>query len=118
MVAAPRYGVATFIGLASRQTYSKDMYVSDVAGGLVTFDGGSGASATSPAYVRFMEPVMLVDLAVATGLTDTTKLSLTRNGTQFGQIIRYATRLDSLSNRGPLSIRFMAGEEIGAIQAA
>lgn len=118
MSATPKYGVMTFIGLLSRQTYNKDVYVSDVASALINWDGGAGASSTSPTWVQFREPVRLIDFAIATGTADTTKINLTRNGVQFGQVLRYATRLDSLANRTPVSIVFQSGEQIGAIQAA
>lgn len=118
MAATPKYGVATFVGRVSKQTYNKDFYVSDVAGEFIKWDGGQGASSSSPDMVTFAEPVTLIDWAIATGTADTTKTTVSANGALLGQIIRYATRLDSLATRTLMNIRFNARDIIRMAQLA
>ena len=118
MVAAPRYGVMSFVGLATRKTYSKDIYVGDVANALVNMDGGNGASSASPNEISFPEPVVLQDFAVATGLTDTTKIQLTRDNVPTGDMLRYALHIDTSNARPRLIIGFNRGQVLRAIQLA
>lgn len=118
MVAAPQYFTMKFLGLATGQTYVKDGYFSDVANGLARFDGGIGASATSPDWLTFPEPVVLQDYSVVTGLTDTTKCLLTLDGRPTGDILRASIHLTTLANRPALNILVAAGVKFGAIQLA
>jgi len=118
MTATPQYGTFQFVGVLSRKTYTKDVYVSDVANATVKFDGGTGASSTSPGYWRTPEPVVLRDYSQVTGTADTTKIQLVRNGVQTGDVLRYAIHLTTLNNRPGLNIPFMKGDEISAIQLA
>lgn len=118
MVAAPEYGAFTFVGLASGQTYAKDIYFSDVAASLIRWDAGSGASATSPEEWRPPEPVLMRDLAIVTGGTDTKKFQLTRNGVPTGDILRHSVHLNTLAFRPVLNIAFNQGDAISAIQIA
>ena len=118
MAATPKNGLLTFVGLQSGKTYSKDVYVSDVVAGLVNWDAGAGASASSPEDWPATEGVTLVDAAIVTGMADTTKLQLTRNGVPTGDIIRYEVYLTSLNNRPALNIPFNALDKIAAIQLA
>lgn len=118
MVAAPRYGTVTFKG-ASGKTYSVDVYLSDVANAQVNWDSGNGAGTGSQTFWRAPENVVLIDFSVASGLTDTTNIVLTKNGGQLaGQRIRYANYLNSLAFRAPLTLGFSKDSNIGAIQIA
>lgn len=119
MVAAPQYCTWTLIGLITKQTYTKDCYMSDVAAGSLRFDDGSGnASATSATFFTLGEPAMLIDIAVHTGMTDTECFQITANGIPVGSTIRYAAHLDSLNSRPKLALRFAAGARISGIQRA
>lgn len=116
MVAAPQYSTMTFVGLRTRKTYPIDVYLSDVNGALINFDGGAGASATSPQSWTPPEPVVLVDFAIVTGMTDTTKLQPTRGGATMGIMLRYALHLSTLAQRPKLALGFAPGIDISAIQ--
>lgn len=118
MVATPQYGTMLFRGMRSMRTYVKDVYVSDVAGALVNFDGGAGASASSPTEWTPPEPVILQDWSVVTGLADTTKLQIARNGIPSGDMLRHAIHLTTLNNRPALTIGFRGGTRVTAIQQA
>ena len=118
MVAAPQYGSIQLHGVRTKKTYAKDVYFSDVAGGALRWDDGAGAGATSGEAWRAPEPVILMDLSVVTGLTDTTKLQLTRNGVPTGDILRYSIHLTTLNNRPRLGIIFGQGDEITGLQLA
>ena len=117
-VAAPQYGVITCIGLRTRQSYSKDMYHSDVANALVNFDSGSGAGTGSETFWTPPEPVVIRDYAIVTGMTDTTKLQITRNGIPTGDILRFGPHTDSVATRPRLNILVPPGMKLGAIQLA
>jgi len=117
MAATPQYGALTFVG-ASGKTYSVDIYISDVANALVTFDGGAGAGASSPDFWTPPEDVVLKDYAQVTGTADTTKVRITSNGRPTQHILRYTVYLTSLNSRPPLNVGFRAGSRIGAIQLA
>lgn len=116
MTATPQFATAVFIGLRTRKSYHKDIYLSDVNGALVTWDAGNGASSTSPSDWTPPEAVLLRDVSIVTGTADTTKIRLTRNGVATGDILRYSIHLTSLANRPQLQVGFNALEKITAIQ--
>lgn len=119
MVAAPQYATLTFIGMISGQTYTKDMYASDVVAAAVNLDGGAGASATSPADMNITgEAMILRDLSIKTGMTDTTKLQLVRNQVPTGDILRWANHLNTLNNRPVLNLPFLVGDKLAGLQLA
>jgi len=102
----------------SGRNYSKDIYLSDVVAGLANWDSGGGAAATSETSWTPPEPVMLVDYAMVTGMTDTTKIQITRNSVPTGDVLRYTVHLTSLATRPMLRIPFMTGDRISANQLA
>lgn len=118
MAATPQYGTMKFIGLVTGQTYTKDIYLSDVANARVRWDGGLGASSTSPEFFTPPEPVVMQDYAQVTGTADTTKLQVCRAGVPTGDILRYTIHLTTLNNRPALNIVFAAGQDISANQLA
>jgi len=118
MAATPQYGTFVFRGTRTGTTYIKDIYISDVANALVTFDGGGGAGASSPDFTTFPEPVVLEDYSQVTGTADTTKIRIVANGTPTGHILRYTIHLTSLNNRPRLAIGFRAHTRVQAIQLA
>lgn len=118
MAATPQYGTMIFRGMKSGLTYSKDIYLSDVANALINWDGGAGASATSPTNWTPPEAVVLVDYSQVTGTADTTKLQMTRDGVSTGDMFRYTIHLTSLNNRPKLRTVFGARQQISAIQRA
>ena len=118
MAAAPQSGTLFFVGLTTKTTYAVDIYISDVVSGMVTFDAGGGAGATSPSFYTFPENVMLTDMSILTGLTDTTKIRLVGNGRPSSQVLRYALHLTTLNNRPKLGIGVTAMHRFAAIQLA
>lgn len=118
MAATPQFGQFTFVGMRSRKTIAVDAYISDVNGAAVNLDGGNGASATSPTYRVFNEPVVLTDFAIITGTADTEKLQITRNGVPSGNFLRYTLHLNTLSDRPALRIGVLPGALFSAIQVS
>lgn len=110
-------GTMIFRGIRGGISYIKDLYQSDVIDTQINFDGGAGASATSPTDWIPPEHVRLVDYAVVTGAAQT-KLQLTRNGIPTGDMLRQTVHLNTLANRPLLNIGFAAGQKITAIQRA
>lgn len=119
MAAAARYGTATFYGLQSKQNQSVDIYISDVANAQVNFDSGNGASSSSLTFWRAPEDCVLVDISLATGLTDTTNIVATSDGRQLeGARYRYANHINTLTTRSSISKGFKRGSSVGFIQVA
>jgi len=119
MAAAPRYGTATFRESSSGRTYSVDIYISDVANALINWDSGNGAGTGSLTYYKMPVDAVLVDVSLASGLTDTTNMAITKDGGQIaGGRLRYANFLNTLAFRPALQLRFPQGAQVGAIQIA
>ena len=116
MAAAPQFGTFVFVGLRSKRIYNVDVYLSDVSEALARFDGGGGASSTSPDSFTPPEPVLLTDFAVVTGMTDTTKISVLRNNQPTGDFLRYTMHLQTSTARSPVRLGFRSGTQIRAIQ--
>jgi len=113
----PTYGTAMFKG-ASGKTYAVDFYIADVVNTAVKFDGGSGASASSNAFWKCPENVMLYDLSIATGPTVMVALVPTADGGQIGNFrFRIANFLNSLATRPAIALGFRAGTNFGFIEA-
>lgn len=113
---AAQKGNARFIG-ASGVVYNKAVYLDDTAGNPVRWDGGGGASATSPTSVQFGEPTALTDLvlAAATGQTQT---QICRDDVPTGDILLNALQLASVVTRPPLATPFGAYQRVTMIQLA
>jgi len=109
-------GTVTFVGQSGR-TYIKDMYLSDTANTPVNWDGGAGASATSPEDVTIPEPCFMSDVSVVTGAAQT-KLQVIRNGAGTGDFLRQSLHLNTLALRPQLRIPFMPGDRIAMLQIA
>jgi hypothetical protein len=118
MAATPQYATFTFLGVQTKRVYNVDAYISDVADALVTFDGGAGASATSPSSFTAPEDIMLIDVAVVTGTADTTKMQILRNNQPTGDFLRYTQHLTTSAQRSPVRLGFKRGVEVRAIQKA
>lgn len=97
---------------------SVDSYISDVANGLVTFDDGQGASATSSAFYISPVDMVLVDVAITTGPTVMGRLMVTRNSIPTGNILGIIPHVDTSPFRPALGIPFKAGHKLTAIQLA
>ena len=117
-VAAPEFATFTFLGLQSQRIYNVDVYYSDVVDALINFDGGAGASATSPDSFTAPEPLLLTDIAVVTGGTDTKKLQILRGNQPTGDFIRHIPHLTTNAMRPPLRLGFSKGIQVRAIQKA
>ena len=118
MAAAEQYGTFVFRGLVTGRVYNVDIYVSDVADALITFDGGAGAGATSPDSFIPTEPVALIDVAIVTGAADTTKIQILRGNQPTGDFLRYSQHLTTSPFRSPVNLGFAAGMPVRAIQKA
>ena len=118
MAAAPQYGQFVFQGLSTGKSFTIDMYASDVANARVNLDGGAGASSTSPTYWMPPEDVVLKDVFIHTGMTDTTKIRILSNSRPTLHTLRYAAQLDTSNARPELNIKFFANTQIAAIQLA
>lgn len=118
MAATPQYGTFSFMGVSTQRIYNVDIYISDVADALITWDGGAGAASTSPSSWTAPEPVILFDVAIVTGTQDTTKLQVLRNNMPTGDFLRYTQHLTTSSVRSPVRLGFMTGTEVRAIQKA
>ncbi len=117
MAAAPQYATATFKGV-SGASYTVDIYCSDVVAGLVNFDSGAGAAATSETFWTAPENCHLVDFSILTGMTDTTVLRITANSRPLQSTVRYANHLNTLNSRPHLDTGFAASTRVGFIQLA
>jgi hypothetical protein len=118
MVAAPQYGTFVFKGAQSGRIYNVDAYFSDVADALVNFDGGGGSGASSPTSFTAPEALILVDVSIVTGMTDTTKIQTLRNNQPTGDFLRFTQHLTTSPARSPIFMGFARGTEIRAIQKA
>ena len=116
MAAAPQY--ATLVISSGGSSINVDVYCSDVANALATFDAGAGASATSQNFFKTPVSGRIIDFAIATGMTDTTCGRFVINNSPTKSIIRWANQLNSLATRPMLNIPVNAGENIGIIQLA
>ena len=118
MVAAPQYGTFVFQGQQSSRIYNVDAYFSDVADALANFDGGGGAGTTSPTSFTAPEDLLLLDVSIVTGMTDTTKMQVLRGNQPTGDFLRFTQHLTTSPARSPVRLGFARGTEIRAIQKA
>jgi len=112
------YGVLIAKGVRTGKTYSVDMYFSDTANENVKFDSGAGASASSPEFKTFPEPVVIEDIALQSGASNTTKMRLVVNGTPQPDVFRYSVHLETLNNRPRLNIGIKEGSMLSFLQLA
>ena len=115
MAATPQYGSMIFRG-TSGKTYSVDLYISDVNGASINWDGGAGAGAATPQFWVAPENITLVDYAQVTGTADTEKIRLTSNGRPTMHVLRYVIHVSTIATRPALTIGFTQGTQIAAIQ--
>ncbi len=118
MAAAPQFGTMTFQGVNTGRIYNVDVYHSDVADALVTWDGGAGAGTASPSSFTAPEAIVLIDYAIVTGMTDTTKIQILRNNQPTGDFLRFTQHLTTSAFRSPIRLGFRPGVEVRAIQKA
>jgi len=116
MVAAPQY--ATMVISNGNASINVDVYCSDVANALATFDSGAGSGASSQNFFKSPISGRIVDFAINTGMTDTTAARVIINNSPTKSILRFANQLNSLATRPALNIPINAGENIGLIQLA
>lgn len=117
-MAAPQYGTVVLRGLRTGRIYNVDAYFSDVVDGLANFDGGGGASATSPTSFTMPEECIMVDFSIVTGMTDTTKVQVLRGNQPTGDFLRFTQHLTTSPARAPIQLGFRAGVELRCIQKA
>ena len=117
MAATPKTGIFKFATRSGSKTVS--VYISDVAAAKATFSQNGTAGTGSDSYIRFDEPVILVDYSMTTGTADTKNIVLTSNGAIVpGSLLDYVAHVSTNSDRPRLNIGFKPGSLIGAIQNA
>jgi hypothetical protein len=114
MATATNYNMI-FRGLKSGRTLSVSAYTADTAGAINTFGQGSALAASGGLnYVQFPEDVILEDVSIPTGMTQThtflTEAGVVRQGT----ILSHVVHVSTAANRPKLGIPFRAGALIGA----
>jgi hypothetical protein len=101
---------------ASGQTYMRGCYFPDAAGGVIRFDNGAGASATSSDFATWNETVSIQDIVLGTATTPAAlQFRLTLNGTPTSQLFRVALQLTSVAFRPRLNLTIPAGARLGGI---
>lgn len=118
MAATPQFGTMVLVGLTTDRIYNTDIYISDVADALINWDGGAGASSSSPTSWTAPERCVLLDFAIVTGTADTTKIQILRNNQAAGDFLRYSMHLTTSAQRSSVRLGFNPGTEIRAIQKA
>lgn len=113
---AAAYGCAIFRN-SRGMTYYKDIYLADSATALIRWDGGGGASSTSPDFFNAPEPIYLNDVCIVTGSAQT-KLDVRRNNVSTGNILRQACHLSSVTFRPGLNVPFNQGDKITIAELA
>lgn len=109
---------AAFTFRTARGNKTVDSYISDVAAGLVNFDDGVGASATSNTFYIAPENCVLIDVAITTGPTVIGRLMVTRNSVPTGNILGLIPHVDTSPLRPALAIGFAMGSKLAVIQQA
>jgi len=117
MAAAPQYGTFTIL-TGGGSSISVDAYFSDVANALANFDAGAGAGSTSETFYKIPADGVIIDFAVVTGLTDTTRGRVTINGSPTKSILRWGNHVNTINNRPKPNIPVRAGENLGIVQLA
>jgi len=105
-------GTAFFVGNSGRG-YIKDLFFTDTANTLLTWDGGSGAAATSPDNYEAPEDLTLthIILVAATGQTRT---QVNINGVPTGNMLRNSEHIPSATIIGTpfLGIKIPRGSKL------
>lgn len=105
----------TYLGLKSGRTYPVLGYSADTASYINTYSMSGTPGATSLTYLRFPEPVALIDFAIPTGTTQTSMVMTENGATKNGAVLGFATNLNTSANRAKLNIPFEAGALIGSM---
>ena len=114
MTAAPQYG--TLIISDGSTSINVDVYLSDVANGAVNFDSGVSAGSASETFYKCPINGRIIDFSIKTGMTDTTAMRCTIDGSPTKSVCRYGNHLNTMALRPALNIPVAAGENIGFIQ--
>lgn len=118
MAPAPQYGMMTFMR-RNGETFSLDIYHSDVANAQANFDSGSGAGTASLTYWKVLADCVLIDYALTTGMTDTKAIVLTVDGATLPAMrLRFVPFVNTSNARPKLAVPLRAGTNLGAIQVA
>lgn len=118
MAAAPRNGVITFKG-KSGAIYSWSFYVSDVLAAQTTFNKVGTAGTGSTNFITTPEDVQIIDMSVATGLTDTTALVPYIDDAPYpgGAVVSDAAIVNTLPTRVFPAIGIKGGRKFQLVQA-
>jgi len=118
MAAAARRATLTAVGLASKRLYNVNMYISDVAAAFVTMNANGQAGTGSPTYYILPEDCVIADLSIASGLTDTTLLTMQANNAIVpGVVLQYADFLNTITTRPALGLKAPKGTQIAFVQS-
>lgn len=113
---AAQYGSVTLV-MGRGDVRQVDAYFDDTAGNPVRFDGGGGASATSPTFYTVPRNCIVTDVVLAAA-TGQTKTQINRNNQPTGNILRNSVHLASVVTRPALRIMFAAGSNLSMTQLA
>lgn len=115
---AATQGTAIFYGTRSQRSYIVDVYLSDTVNTPVNWSAGGAALATTPETWTPPEDVVLNDISVVTGATQT-RLQVLRDQSPIeGGVLAHALHLNTLAKRPVLNIGFRAHSTIALIQLA
>lgn len=118
MAAAPRAALATFKG-RSGQTYTYSVYLSDVAAAFGKWNTVQTAVTGDTDFITAPEDMQLIDLTVATGLTDTTNGTFWLNDAPVGNTITsWAAIVNTLPMRSFPPIKIAGGRKVQIKQNA
>ncbi len=114
----PKNGTLFFYAPGSKRTYVKNIYISDVAAAPVTFapDGGVAAAGQDTFWIP-PEDVDLIDVSLIAGPTVIFNLQTLVNSLPTGDVLDYASQLNSLATRPSLRIgTIRAGSKFAVVQ--
>ena len=118
MAAVPKNGAAIFRG-KSGQTYSYSLYWSDVANAFLTFATTASAGSGSVNFITAPEDMVLEDISVASGLTDTTSIVLWLDDAPVrNTILVDANIVNTVTTRNFPKLRISGGRKVQFAQLA
>ena len=108
-------GTMVFQGKSGR-IFSVDVYIPDATATLLTFNAAGLAAATSPDSYRVPEDCVLADVTTAAAPTAVGGALKVNSGVVNGGTVRWADRLNTLSNRARFAVPIKAGDFVSILQ--
>lgn len=110
MAATPKTGQMIFRD-RNGKAYGVTIYNPDVSGSYATFSQIGAAGSSSQTFWIVPSDVTLVDMAVVTGIVDTTVLTVQANDLTVGAV-QWAGVVNTLANRAVPTLSFRAGTKV------